>query len=393
MNSGLSQVQQEAPKESLKKRYFIDSLLALGSIFALTEIIFLLHLYQRIPDSLLSYVLVIVVLASLRGPYAALLASFVAFFSFDFLYLPPAYSFLVSKFEDVLGLIVFLVTAITIGQLASALRRRAEEADKREREMHVLYDMVRATHREKSMEALLTSVSHDLRTPLSTIKAAATSLLQEELPFDAEEKRRFLSAIEREADRLNQLVENLLDMSRIEGGALTPHKVWYLLDELLHSVLEQMQPLLEGREVQTHLPDNLPPIEIDYIQIGQVLTNILENALRYTPAGSPISISVQWQAEQVLLSVADRGPGVPRAERERIFDKFYRVHSNPDAADHARGSGLGLAVSRGLVEAHSGQLWVEERPGGGAIFCFTLPHSPLEKEEQHEEGKSTHSRH
>lgn len=383
MRNMVSLLQQAVTTVSPKRRYLIDTLLALGSIFALTEIIFLLHLYQRIPDSLLSYVLIIVILASTRGPYAALLASFVAFFSFDFLYLPPAYSFLVSKFEDVLSLVVFLVTALTTGQLASALRRRAKDADRRERETHILYELVQATHREESMAALLSSVSHDLRTPLSTIKAAATSLLQEEIPFDEAEKRRFLRAIERESNRLNQLVENLLDMSRIEGGALTPHKVWYLLDELVHSTLDSMQSLLEGRTIQTHLPEDLPPIEIDYIQIGQVLTNLLENALRYTPVGSPIDISIQAQEQQVILSIADRGPGIPHAEWERIFDKFYRFHSNPNAADHRRGSGLGLAVSRGLVEAHGGKLWVEERQGGGAIFCFTLPYSPLVKEEKH----------
>ncbi len=173
--------------------------------------------------------------------------------------------------------------------------------------------------------ALLSSVSHDLRTPLASIKAAASSLLQEDIHWDEEAQRSFALAIEREADRLNRLVGNLLDMSRIEGGALKPEKEWYPIDELLHDVLGHMQVLLQGREVRTSIPDNLPPVELDYLQMDQVLTNLLENAIRYTPPGSPIEIGVQVADGEILVSIADRGPGIPSGDLERIFDKFYRV--------------------------------------------------------------------
>jgi two-component system, OmpR family, sensor histidine kinase KdpD len=219
--------------------------------------------------------------------------------------------------------------------------------------------------------ALLSSISHDLRTPLSSIKASASSLLQEDVQWDEEARRSFALSIEHEADRLNRLVENLLDMSRIEGGALKPEKEWYPIDELIHDVLGHMQPLLQGRTVQTDLPDDLPPVELDYLQIDQVLTNLIENAVRYTPTDSPIEISARAQGNQMMISVADRGPGIPPADLERIFDKFYRVSGTP--AQTVRGSGLGLAVSRGLIEAHGGHIWAENRPGGGAIFRFTLP--------------------
>jgi two-component system sensor histidine kinase KdpD len=218
--------------------------------------------------------------------------------------------------------------------------------------------------------ALISSVSHDLRTPLTSIKAAASSLLQEDVQWNDEERRSFTLAIEHEVDRLNRLVENLLDMSRIEGGALHPEKEWYPIDELLHDVLGRMQLLLQGREVTTHVPADLPPVELDYLMIDQVLTNLVENALRYTPAGTPIEIAVSTTATELLLSVADRGPGIPPRDLERIFDKFYRV------LGHARetgGTGIGLAVCRGLIEAHGGRIWAENRPGGGAIFRFTLP--------------------
>jgi two-component system sensor histidine kinase KdpD len=220
--------------------------------------------------------------------------------------------------------------------------------------------------------ALLSSVSHDLRTPLSSIKAAASSLLQEDVQWDDEARRSFALAIVRESDRLNRLVANLLDMSRIEAGELKPEKEWYPLDELIHDVLGRMQPMLQGREIHTEIPDDLPPVELDYLQIDQVLTNLLENVTRHTPPGSPVDIIVQVCEDNIMVSVADRGPGVPSADVERIFDKFYRV-LNSEKAARTTGSGLGLAVSRGLIEAHGGRIWVENRPGGGAIFRFTLP--------------------
>jgi len=164
-------------------------------------------------------------------------------------------------------------------------------------------------------------------------------------------------------------VGNLLDMSRIEGGALKPEKEWYPVDELIHDVLGHMQPILQGRTVVTKLPTDLPPVELDYLQMDQVLTNLIENAVRYTPTESPIEITAHLEGEQMVISVADRGPGIPPVDLERIFDKFYRVLGT----QHTTGSGLGLAVSKGLVEAHGGRIWAENREGGGAVLRFTLP--------------------
>jgi len=219
--------------------------------------------------------------------------------------------------------------------------------------------------------ALLSSISHDLRTPLASIKASASSLLQEDVQWNDEERQSFTLAIEREADRLNRLVANLLDMSRIEGGALKPEKEWYPIDELIHDVLGRMQPILLDRVVQTHISSDLPPVQIDYLEIEQVLTNLIENAVRYTPSDSPIDISAYLEGEQMVISVADRGPGIPSADLKRIFDKFYRVLGRK--AERPGGSGLGLAVSKGLVEAHGGHIWAENREGGGTVFRFTLP--------------------
>jgi two-component system, OmpR family, sensor histidine kinase KdpD len=237
--------------------------------------------------------------------------------------------------------------------------------------------------------ALLSSVSHDLRTPLTSIKAAASSLLQQDVYWDEEERRGFAQTIEHEADRLNRLVGNLLDMSRIEEGALKPEKEQYSLVALVQDVLGRLEPLLAGRLVHMHLPSDLLLVEVDYLHLDQVLTNLMENAVRYTPPESPIDVSAKREGEQVILSVADRGPGVPLAEMTRIFDKFYRVQrrrsgglaqgSVSAALPSPAGSGLGLAVCKGLAEANGGHIQAELREGGGLVVSVTLPSavSPL----------------
>jgi two-component system, OmpR family, sensor histidine kinase KdpD len=218
-----------------------------------------------------------------------------------------------------------------------------------------------------------------LRTPLATMKASATSLLQETVQWDPEAQRSFALAITREVDRLDGIVENLLDMTRIESGHLRLEKVWYPLDELAQDVVSQMQPLLGEREVSIVSPENLAPVEIDVVQLEQVMTNLLENAIRYTPGGSPIEVTIQAREEELLVNVADHGPGIPLPEREHIFDKFYRLCGTRDATGHAPGMGLGLAICQGIIQAHGGQIWVQEHEGGGALFSFTLPCQKIEE--------------
>ena len=188
--------------------------------------------------------------------------------------------------------------------------------------------------------------------------------------------------IECEADRLNRLVGNLLDMSRIEEGALKPEKEVYSLTALIHDVLGHLEPLLKGRVVHTHLPDELLLVELDYLHMDQVLTNLIENAVRYTPTESPIDVNAQLEGEYVVISVADRGPGIPQADLERVFDKFYRVLHGQHPAGYPMGSGLGLAVCKGLVEAHGGRIWAELRDGGGLTVFVVLPLGERENEKE-----------
>jgi two-component system sensor histidine kinase KdpD len=218
--------------------------------------------------------------------------------------------------------------------------------------------------------AMLNAVSHDLRTPLSSIIASAGSLLQEDVAWSEEDRREFLQAIEDEAERLNRIVGNLLDLSRIEAGSLRPEKGWYDLPQLVNEVAGRLRFVASDHRLRLQLPDDLLPLEFDYVEIDQVLTNLIENSLKYTPPGSEIVVSVRAAPGEIVVEVADDGPGIPRDALPRLFDTFYRA---PSVTARPSGSGLGLAVAKGLVEAHGGSIRAENRSQGGARFVFTLP--------------------
>jgi two-component system sensor histidine kinase KdpD len=221
---------------------------------------------------------------------------------------------------------------------------------------------------EQLRNALLSSVSHDLRTPLGVVTGATSALLEPDGPRDEATRRELLETAHEEALRLNRLVRNLLDMTRLEAGALKVRKEPQPLEEVVGAALNRMEDRLRGREVHASVPRDLPLVPFDSALIEQVLINLLENATKYTPAESPIDIDVHTAGAQVEVDVADRGPGVAPENVERVFDKFYRVREGEGG-----GAGLGLTICRGIVSAHGGSIWVEERPGGGALFRFTLP--------------------
>lgn len=227
-----------------------------------------------------------------------------------------------------------------------------------------------AAEAERLKGALLSSVSHDLRTPLAVIKGAVTNLLDGTVAWNADTQRDLLQAVDDETDRLNRLVGNLLEMSRIESGALHPARDWQDLGELIADVVERMRPRLADHPLALDLPADLPLVRISYTQIDQVLTNLLENALKYTPSGTPIGVQVAVDEAALRVAVRDRGPGIPLGMGAHIFEKFVRV-AEPER--HAGGTGLGLAICKGIVEAHGGRIWFEHVPSGGASFQFTLP--------------------
>jgi two-component system sensor histidine kinase KdpD len=221
---------------------------------------------------------------------------------------------------------------------------------------------------ERMRNAVLNAVSHDLRTPLATIVGATSSLLEPGGGIDVEGRRALLQAAHDEAIRLDRLVNNLLSMTRLEGGALRVEKDWLPLEEIVGAALVRVEDRLGSRVVSTHLPADSPLVLVDGVLIEQVLINLLDNALKYTPAESPIDVTAEVSRDALRIGVADRGPGIPPADLDRIFDKFYRT-----AAAGTSGVGLGLSICRGIVQAHGGRMWAENRPGGGTVFRFVLP--------------------
>jgi len=249
------------------------------------------------------------------------------------------------------------------GQAALALERAqlADRAQKEEVEVEA----------ERLRTSLLSSLSHDMRTPLGAITGAASSLLEDPGKGTIAEpaRRELLQSILDEANRMNRLIGNLLDMIRVESGALKVQKEWQPLEEPVGVALIRLQDRLREHPVEVHLPPDLPLVPMDGVLIEQVFVNLLENAVKYTPPGTPIEISGAKLDGRVRVDVADRGPGVPAGEERRIFDKFYRVAGEGPVS----GVGLGLTICRGIITAHGGRIWVENRPGGGALFRFTLP--------------------
>jgi two-component system sensor histidine kinase KdpD len=255
-------------------------------------------------------------------------------------------------------------------RLLSAVAAQLGQALERERLRREALENEVLRRSDELKTSLLNAVSHDLRTPLASIVASAGSLRQDDVTWTQEDRREFVLTIEQEANRLNAIIENLLDLSRMESGILQPKKEWYDLAALVDDVLGRLRPVTNGHEVVVDIPHDLPPVELDYVEIDQVLSNLIENAVKYAPAGREIRVSARQRRGELEVEIADRGFGISDDALPRLFDAFYR----DDAARRTRkGSGLGLAVAKGLVEAHGGRIWAENRPGGGARFVFTLP--------------------
>ncbi len=226
-----------------------------------------------------------------------------------------------------------------------------------------------AAEEENLRSALLAAVSHDLRTPLAAISGAASSLAFSEDRLDPAARRELVLTIHEEAERMTRLANNLLDMGRLQARKVVLRREWQPLEEVFGAALQELDLHLKDREVVLRLPADLPLVPIDEVLVERVLVNLLENASRYTPAGTPIELVASAREGEIVVEVLDRGPGVSPGEEIRIFEKFFRGETSPSR----RGIGLGLAVARAIVEAHGGRIWAESRQGGGAAFRFTLP--------------------
>ena len=256
-------------------------------------------------------------------------------------------------------------------RLLDALCDQAALAIERTTLAHDLDNARLLAETDRLRSALLTSISHDLKTPLASILGAITSLRTYSKAYDEAAKEQLMAMVQEEAERLNRFIANLLDMTRLESGAIVPGFALVDLSEVLGSALKRATPILAEHKVVMSLAPDLPMLRIDFVLFEQVLFNLLDNAAKYAPAGSTVELRGTRAADRVILQVLDEGEGIPPADIERVFDKFYRVHGT----DRRRaGTGLGLAICRGFVEAMGGTIRAGNRPDRtGAVFTIEMP--------------------
>ncbi|MHB8648786.1 MAG: sensor histidine kinase [Gaiellaceae bacterium] len=443
----------------------VGLLASAGAVALVSAAIAILEPYVPVLSLGVLYVFAVLAIAVVWGIELAVVVSIVSMLAFNWFFLPPTHTFQLRDGANWAVLAVYLVTAVVVSLLAARARRRAELAERREREASVLGemagDLLRGTELAVELErvarlaagvlgvqaarielgaaaeaeegerglalgraatlfvpveseldreaarrflpalasllavelerdaleaasleaealrrsdalktALLRSVSHDLRSPLTAILAAAGALGNEELELDAADRAGLVDAIRNEAERLDRVVGDLLDISRLESGAAEPHLELWSADELVARALEAVRD--DASRVLVELAADAPPVCVDAAQIERVLANLIDNALKFSPSDSPVLVHVEYGATELRVHVVDRGPGLGVGERDAVFQPFRRGVDNG-----VRGAGLGLAIARGFTEANGGQLWMQDDPiGGHFVLALTAAARP-----------------
>jgi K+-sensing histidine kinase KdpD len=326
-------------------------------------------------------VLPVILVAVTQGRGPALYASILVGLSFNFFFIGPYYSFLITRPEDVVAFIVFVTTAVLVGQLSSRLEKRVLLTEKQSKELvHVRGKFERAAAQaaeadalrksEQLKTALLDAVTHDLRTPLTSIKAAISTIRAESV--SPEVQRELFEVIEEESDRLNHFIQGMMDLAKLQAGEVTLASRNVAAEEMVEDALLRAASLLEGHPVEVAIASGLPSPKVDPRLISQVIFTLLENAAKYSGPSAKITVSVRQKENNICFAVDDEGPGIPSELRGKVFDKFFRAGLQP-------GLGMGLAIARGIVQAHGGKIWIEdgpERRGTSVQFMVPLSDSP-----------------
>lgn len=335
----------------------------------------------------LVFLLVILFSASFFGRNPALLASLAAMLSFNYYFLPPFGTWHIADSTNWVAWIAFILTAVTAGELSAYARRRADEAERGKQEIERLYQKLQGAFEqasqtealrqsEKLKSSLLDAVTHDLRTPLTSIKASVTTLLDDkkENVLDEEGRTEFLEIINEETDRLNEFIEGMVGLAKIEANALHIRKTWSETEEIINNALERAKNQLDSHQILIEIEPDLPNIFVDASSISEVVYTLLDNAAKYSPPGTRIKISARRsENETVEIAVEDEGKGVEEKMRERVFEKFVRADEE-DIHTTASGLGLGLAIARGIVESQGGKIWVENGSENFKTkFVFQIP--------------------
>lgn len=370
--------------------------IAVLGVVSLTILLEPVHLQISPTTVALTFLMLVVLIATFWGSLPALLSSVLAMLSFNYFFLPPVRTWTISDPENWVAWFVFTVTAVVTGQLSARVKRRALEAEARSREVEGLYkqlseafelasetEALRRSERLKS--ALLDAVSHDIRTPLTSIKASVTTLLNDSAAPRAREsaglgdegREEMLQIIDEETDRLNRFIESLIELAKIQAGEIRPKRESSTVGDIIEAALSKAAKQLKERPVNVMVADGLPDVNVDSALISEALFALVENAAKYSPAGEEITVEA-WKEDDMRIgfAVEDRGPGIDDAVREKVFDKFYRaIHESDAGVLYPQGTGLGLSIAKGIVEAHKGTIRVADpvRGSRGARVEFTLP--------------------
>ena len=338
------------------------------------------------------FLLAILFVAILWGSKPALVASILGMLCFNFFFLPPYYTLTIADPQNWIAVTAFFITALAVGQLSARAKRRAEEAEAGRIENRRLYEELQAAfdraseaealrRSERLKSALLDAVTHDLRTPLTSIKASATLLLEDGEPngqtetFSPAEQKTMLRLISEDADRLDRFVESFVDLARIEAGDIRLSRNWGSVEEIVEAALARAEPLMRRHKLRVMVENELPVIRVDARAVAEVIYTLIDNATKYAPQGTCITIKAnRAPGEMVKISVGDEGPGIPRQLRRRVFEKFVHVSGAPLGSGRPEGIGMGLSIAKGIVEAHGGRIWIEDGEGGKGIeLSFTVP--------------------
>lgn len=397
--------------KELSHRQWSSYLLATLGVAAST--ILLIPLRGKVNSTTVGFAFLLVVLftAIFRGSKPALLASILGVLSFNFFFLPPFHTFTIADPQNWVALTAFFVTALAVGQLSARARHQADEAEAGRIEIRRLYeDLQNAFERaseaealkrsERLKSALLDAVTHDIRTPLTSIKASATLLLEDREANDqverlgANEQQALLQVITHGADRLDRFVEGIVDLARIDAGEMMLYRNWGAVEDIIDAALAQAEPLTRKHKIRIAIDEELPVVRVDARAVAEVIYTLLDNAGKYAPPETLITIDAHRRGDDLIeIAVEDQGPGIPPNLRERVFERFYRAATNGAGDDRAGGIGMGLAIAKGIVEAHGGHIRIEDgKSGHGTRVAFTVPVGDDELPRSANEGLPTENR-
>ncbi len=338
------------------------------------------QLTDRVNSTTVALLLLLIVLSSATffGRNPALLASFVAMLCFNYFFLPPVRTWTIADPQNLVAWAAFTITALIAGELSAYARRRARESERLYVELQTAFKKATQAEAlkqsEKLKSALLDAVTHDLRTPLTSIKASVTTLLDSEgghrtIELDSEGRAEFLDIINEETDRLNGFIEGMVRLARIEAGSVNATGTLSNVEEIITIALERAERIVANHHLTFNLQKELPLIRVDARALAEVLYILVENAAKYSPPQTTITITAASHGNAVLISVMDEGKGIPANMREKVFEKFVRLDG-----EHSDGLGLGLAIARGIVAAQNGKIEIRSGTNDvGTKIILTLP--------------------